>query len=119
VSLTYGTGLKWGSALVKLQRDRTVMLNAFHMYSDGWLHVPFSYMHSQPPFGASRESRDELRRRIREAVPEAAIPAEEERENPSLSLDQMADESVRAAFVAAFEWAFEQVRNAQLGTGTG
>jgi hypothetical protein len=35
------------------------------------------------------------------------------RQNPIFSLDVMADELARQAFVAAFEWASEQAREAQ------
>jgi hypothetical protein len=60
--------------------------------------------------------RDELRRRIAEAVPRAAIPAEEVRENPSFPLDGIAGEQARQAFVAAFEWAFEEALATQPAT---
>ncbi|MEX2211890.1 MAG: hypothetical protein WD689_09055 [Gaiellaceae bacterium] len=85
---------------------------AFFISSDGSLLIPFSYMGDRPPFGKSRQMRDELRRRI-DAVPGAAVPTEEERENLTLRPELLADTHVREAINAAFEWAFEQARQAQ------
>lgn len=114
LTVNYGSGATWGSATVKLQKDRKVMLTAFHINSDGTLLFPFVYMKLQPPF-ESRQNRDELRRRISEAVPRAAIPAEEGRESPSIKLDTLTDEHTRLSLIAAFDWAFEQAREAHIG----
>jgi hypothetical protein len=46
-------------------------------------------------------------------VPAAAIPAEEERLNPSFDLTALADERNRDAFLKAIEWAFDEAHRAQ------
>jgi hypothetical protein len=69
---------------------------------------------SQAPFADSRESRDELRRRINEAAPAADVPPEEERIRPSFKLGAIADEQVRRGFFAAMQWAFDQALQAQM-----
>jgi hypothetical protein len=69
---------------------------------------------SQAPFGDSREARDELRRRVNAAVPDAAIPTEEVRPRPSFSVTALADEQALEGFFGAMEWAFDQAVEAQV-----
>jgi hypothetical protein len=111
VQVQYGRGAKYGTVQFKLYRDGAA-LSAL-MISLGKIYVPFDFMGSQAPFGDSRDARDELRRRINEAVPAAAIPAEEERLNPSFDLTALADERNRDAFLKAIEWAFDEAHRAQ------
>ena len=44
VTVIYGTGTTWGSAQVKLQRNRKVIPTEFHVYPDGSPLIPFSYV---------------------------------------------------------------------------
>lgn len=66
----------------------------------------------QSPFSENREMRDELRRRINEGAPSAAIPGEEQRMRPSFKLTALADEQARQGFFAALECAFDQATQA-------
>jgi hypothetical protein len=77
--------------------------------------IPFDFMRDlgHAPFADSRESRDQLRRRINEAAPVANIPREEERIRPSFKLEALADEQTRQRFFAAMQWAFDQALQAQ------
>jgi hypothetical protein len=116
VRVLYGQGARSGSAQIRLGDDGA-LLTAFNVWSYGAVEIPFDFMisafqrnGSQTPFGNSRQARDELRRRINDAVPGANIPSEDDRIRPSFSLTALADEDVRHAFFAAVEWAFDQAR---------
>jgi hypothetical protein len=105
-----------GHAQIRLGDDGA-LLTAFNVWSYGAVEIPFDFMisafqrnGSQTPFGNSREARDELRRRINDAVPGANIPSEDDRIRPSFGLTALANEDVRYAFLAAVEWAFDQAR---------
>lgn len=112
VRVVYGKGSKEGSAVVRLE-DGTASLNALHIWSTDYIEIPFDFMRNQAPFGASREIRDELRRRINEAVPAAALPPEEERIRPNFSLTALGDDRTREQFFGVVEWAIQQARDAQ------
>jgi len=84
-------------------------MTGFLVWTDGSLQVDFSAM----PFAESRELREELRRRINEAVPEANIPDEGEKRHVRwFSLAALSDKQVRDEFLRAVEWAFGQLRRA-------
>lgn len=112
VRLDYGRGGVQGTAQVRLQRDEQVLLHAFNIRSWGKVEIPFDFMQGrrQEPFAESRSARDELRRRIDEAVPGANIPAEEQRPRPSFRLALLDDETAYNGFLAAIEWAFDEAR---------
>ena len=114
VSVDFGKGATNGTATFRLQGG--AVLTAFRLWSDGGLQIPFSFMGDQPPFGASREARDELRRRISEALPDKNLRPEEETTNPGFKVPLLADSAVFDGFIAAIEWAFEQARAAQQAT---
>jgi hypothetical protein len=115
VRVDYGQGPQSGSAQFKLLHEGATLLTAFNIWSDGRVGIMFDYMHNQAPFADSREKRDELRRRINEAVPTANIPSEEQRRRPTFSLRALADEPARQGFIAAMAWAFDAARKAQTG----
>jgi hypothetical protein len=114
VRVDYGKGTRSGSAGIRLDREGS-LLHAFNVWSYGSVEIPFDYMRDmgQAPFDRDRELRDELRRRINAAAPEAGIPGEEERMRPSFSLDALGAETTRGGFFAAIEWAFDQAVAAQ------
>jgi len=71
-------------------------MTGFLVWTDGSLQVDFSAM----PFAESRELREELRRRINEAVPEANIPDEGEKRHVRwFSLAALSDKQVRDEFL--------------------
>jgi hypothetical protein len=112
VRVTYGTGRDYGSAIVKLHGERAAPLTAFLVWTDGSLQIDFSSAH----LPASRELREQLRRRINDAVPDADIPAEGERPRVlSFGLGALSDQGVRDGFFRAIEWAFGEARRAQNG----
>jgi hypothetical protein len=115
VRIDYGRGARDGSAQVKLQRNGEVLLHAFNVWTYGSVEIPFDFMRfqAQEPFASNRETRDELRRRINEAVPAARIPTEEQRPRPSFGLIALLDEQARLGFLAAAEWAFDEAGRAQ------
>jgi hypothetical protein len=115
VRVDYGRGGEWGSVQFKLVRDGSVLLSPLNLRSSGRIEVRFDFMGSQPPFGNSPKSRDELRRRLKQAVPLADIPAEGERARPTFDLDLLTDKQARQGFVSAIEWAFDEARRAQVG----
>lgn len=104
-----------GSAQIWLDRGGA-SLQAFRVWSYGSVEIPFDFMgySGQAPFGASRTARDELRRRINEAVDGARIPPEERRPRPSFSLKELSGEDARSRFLNAVEWAFDQAHQAQI-----
>jgi hypothetical protein len=113
--VVYGKGARDGSAGIRLDHDGA-SLHAFNVWtSPGSVEIPFDFMgsFSQAPFAERRSARDELRRRINEAVPGAKIPTEEQRPRPSFSLNALGDEQARQRFLDAIEWAFDQARQAQ------
>lgn len=115
VRIRYGQGVQSGSAQVWLELEGA-SLNALRLWSYGSVEIPFDFMGymSQAPFGDSREARDELRRRVNAAVPDAAIPTEEVRPRPSFSVTALADEQALEGFFGAMEWAFDQAVEAQV-----
>jgi hypothetical protein len=115
VRVIYGKGAQDGSAGIRLDDDGA-SLHAFNVWtSPGSVEIPFDFMGSlsQAPFAEHRKVRDELRRRINKAVPNAEIPAEEQRPRPSFSLHALGDEHVRRGFLDTIEWAFDEARQAQ------
>jgi hypothetical protein len=70
-------------------------------------------MGGQPPFGASRAARDELRRRISEALPTKTLATETEATNPGFKVSELVDPSSFHGFIEAIEWGFQEARNAQ------
>jgi hypothetical protein len=114
VRVEYGRGSREASAKVRFDHDGAA-LTAFNLWSYNAVEIPFDFMRdlSQAPFADTRESRDELRRRINEAAPTANIPVEEERIRPSFKLEALADEQARQGFFAAMQWAFDQALRAQ------
>lgn len=115
VRMSYGQGAQSGSAQVWLEQDGA-SLNALRIWSYGSVEIPFDFMGymSQAPFDDDREARDELRRRINAAVPDAAIPSEEVRRRPSFPITALDDEQARKEFFSAMEWAFDQAVAAQV-----
>jgi hypothetical protein len=114
VLATYGTGSRLGSASVKLHRGNVRLSTAFSIWTDGSFQIPFYYLNT--PFSESRDLREEFRRRINEAVPDANIPPEGEKEYapyPYFSLGALSDEQTRRQFLTAIEWAFDEVRRAR------
>jgi hypothetical protein len=108
VHVDYGTGREHGSAKVKLHRDRTA-LTGFLVWTDGSVQIDFS----ATPFAESAELRDELWRRINEAVPEAEIPPEDEKRRVRwFSLGALSDKQVQRDFFSSAEWAFDELRRA-------
>jgi hypothetical protein len=93
-------------------------LHAFNVWSYGSVEIPFDYMRdmAQAPFDRDRELRDELRRRLNEAVPDARIPGEDKRIRPSFALSALRADSTRQEFYGAIEWAFDQAVAAQVET---
>jgi hypothetical protein len=114
VCVDYGRGAVDGSAQFRLDGDGAT-LHAFNVWTYGAIEIPFDFMslNRRAPFAEDRAARDELRRRINEAVSQARIPPEEERRRPSFPLTAVADETARRGFLAAVEWAFSQARAAQ------
>jgi hypothetical protein len=106
VRIGYGRGAKDGSAMIRLE-NKHVSLAAFNLWSYNAVEIPFDFMRAfdQAPFADRRESRDQLRQRINEAVPGAHIPPEGQRPRPSFELDALADEPSRLGFLAAIQWA--------------
>jgi hypothetical protein len=115
VRIDYGQGASQGSAQVRFQQDGMLLLTAFSAWTYGRIAIPFDLMESgsQAPFAESRDARDELRRRINDAVPAANIPSEDVRRNPSFDLTALTGEQARQGFFAAMEWAFDQAVRAQ------
>jgi hypothetical protein len=111
----YGKGASTGSAQIWLEQDGA-SLNALRVWSYDAVEIPFDFMRfqAQAPFADDREARDELRRRINAAVPDAKIPSEEQRPRPSFGLTALADDETRERFFAAMDWAFEQAVQAQV-----
>jgi hypothetical protein len=89
--------------------------HAFNVWTYGAIEIPVDFMglNRQAPFAGDRAVRDELRRRINQAVPQARIPPEEQRRRPSFLLTAVADETVQRGFLGAVEWAFKQAHTAQ------
>lgn len=110
----YGKGARDGAGQIWLAADGATLLT-FNIWSNGGLEIPFDFMGymSQAPFAQERAARDEFRRRINEAVPEASIPSEEKRPRPSFGLNALRDEKTRALFLEVVEWAFQEARHAQ------
>jgi hypothetical protein len=117
VRVDYGQGARSGSAGIRLDRNGA-SLHAFNVWSYGSVEIPFDYMRDmgQAPFDSDRELRDELRRRLNEAVPDARIPDEDRRIRPSFALSTLRDDSTRQEFCDAIEWAFDQAAAAQVET---
>lgn len=113
----YGHGVHSGSAGIRPDRDGA-SLHAFNVWSNGSVEIPFDYMRdmSQAPFDRDRELRDELRRRLNEAVPDARLPGEDKRIRPSFALSALRDDSARRQFCRVIEWAFDQAVAAQVAT---
>jgi hypothetical protein len=114
VRVDYGRGAVDGSAQFRLDADGAT-LHAFNVCTYGAIEIPFDFMglNRQAPFAGDRAARDELRRRINQAVPQARIPPEEQRRRPSFPLTAVADETVQRGFLGAVEWAFKQAHTAQ------
>jgi hypothetical protein len=110
VRADYGTGMVRGSASIKLAPGRTTLCTACALWTDGTVQIPFIYLGS--PFSESRDARDELRRRINDAVPEADIPTDDAITAPDFSLRALSDERARRDFLGVVEWVFEQARQA-------
>jgi hypothetical protein len=110
VRADYGTGMVRGSASIKLAPGRTTLCTACALWTDGTVQIPFIYL--GPPFSESRDARDELRRRINDAVPEANIPTDDAITPPDFSLRAVSDERARRDFLAVVDWVFEQARQA-------
>jgi hypothetical protein len=116
VRVDYGRGAKDGSAGIRLDRDGA-SLHAFNVWSNGSVEIPFDFMRmGQAPFDSDRHLRDELRRRVNEAVPGARIPSEEKKIRPNFALSALRDDSTRHEFCGAIEWAFDQAVAAQAET---
>jgi hypothetical protein len=103
----YGEGAHEGSAAIWLDRDGAC-LRAFFIWTYDKLEIPFGFMGVDDPFRRDRALRDELRRRLNEAIPDASIPDEDKRRRPSFTLSALRDDSTRQAFFGAIEWAFDQ-----------
>jgi hypothetical protein len=112
VRVSYGTGSGLGSASVRLHRGNVRLSTAFSVWTDGSIQFPFYHLNA--PFSESRDLRDEFRRRINEALPNANLPPEGEKlDGPYISLGALSDEQTRQRLLKAIEWAFDQVRRAQ------
>ena len=111
VVVDYGSGAQVGVAQVRLEPDEVQLLTPFIIRTKGVIEIPFIRMirRAQRPFDA-RAARDELRRRINAAVPDAAIPPEEERSRPRFALVALADRRVRESFCEAIDWALDEAR---------
>ena len=112
VLATYGTGSGSGSASIKLHRGNVRLSTAFSVWTNGSIQFPFYYLNA--PFTESRDLREEFRRRINEAVPDANLPPEGAKTYaPSFSLDALADKQTLQRLLRAVEWAFDEARRAQ------
>lgn len=109
VLATYGTGLVFGSASIKLHRGSVRLSTAFSVWTNGSIEFPFHILNA--PFSESRDLREEFRRRINEAVPDANLPPEAIA--PSFSLAALADKQTLQRLLRAVEWAFDETRRAQ------
>jgi hypothetical protein len=98
-------------------RANDASLHAFNVWSNGRVEIPFTFFGlGDAPFDRDRGLRDELRRRLNEAVPDARIPGEDKRPNPSFALSALRDDATRQGFYGAIEWAFDEVVAAQVET---
>ena len=114
VRATYGTGSGLGSASVKLQHGNVRLSTAFSVWTDGSVQIPFYYLNK--PFSENRALREEFRRRINAAVPDAGIPPDSEKADaPYFSLRALSREQTRQEFLKSIEWAFDEVRRIQGG----
>jgi hypothetical protein len=111
LTIRYGRGVHHGTARVKLD-DQRATLTAFYINTDGTISIPWAYLAEKPPFD-SPEMRDDLRRRINNAAPAAALPPEEERGYPSFDLTALSSEEDRNGFCEAWDWAFAEAHRAQ------
>lgn len=113
VRVEYGHGTQEGSAGIRLDRD-DASLHAFNIWSNGSVEIPFDFMRNgEAPFDNDRGARDELRRRLNVAAPDAEIPAEDQKIRPNFPLAALRAESARAGLWAAIDWALDQATAAQ------
>ena len=115
--IRYGTGAKYATVQLRFERDGTTVPTVF-LQSDGTVYLYFSTLPSLPPFD-DRERRDELRIRLAEAVPAAAIRPEDVQTDPTIPLATLTDREALGKFFAAFDWAFEEARRTQTQSAAG
>jgi hypothetical protein len=120
VRIDYGTGAQHGTARIRFVRDGIVFLIALYVTTSGEIYINFEAMRTagQEPFATSRAARDELRQRIREAVPAANIREEEVRLLPKIEFAALADPAARRGLIGAVEWAADEAWRARSGSLT-
>ena len=110
IRVEYGTGSLLGTAKVKMNRGRITLSTAFYIRTDGTVQIIFVYL--KAPFDESRKDRDELRRRINEAVPQANIPYDDGVEM-RLRSPPSENSQTRDRFFTVIGWAFDKARQAE------
>jgi hypothetical protein len=105
----YGKGAHYATAQVRPLRDGDVLPTMLYIQSIGTVYIVFSNLPDLHPFD-ERDKRDELRARIRAAVPGADIPDEDLKIDPTIPLDTLGAPETLSAFVAAMNWAFDEAR---------
>ena len=86
----------------------------FSIRTRGDVVVQFQYM--TEPFDTV-EAREELRRRINDAVPGVTIPPDRLNGRPSIALQHLIDDATRTALLATFSGLVERTRTAERPDG--
>jgi hypothetical protein len=114
--LRYGTGARYATVQFRIPFGETSVPVIF-IESSGAIVLYSGNLPSLPPFD-DREKRDELRRRLSDVRPGVAIPPEEESSEPAIRLEDLTEPAAREGFIAAINWAFDEIDRRRRSAGS-